>query len=167
MLKSKELGKAIEVAIQKKLDNGSVPTKAAIARHFGVKPPALSDWVKKGSISKDKLPEVWRFFSDVAGPEHWGMTDDEWPSGLTDSQALDLEIPSFLQVNQSPTRFNSQLESAKNIKSFRSQPKSDPIIDEVVKLMESINEKGKMMLLGQAKAFVEIYPLNKQAASSQ
>lgn len=82
MLKGKEFGKAIGQAIQRKLDNGQVKSKAEIARHFSMKPPSLSDWVKKGAVSKDKLPELWRYFSDVAGPDHWGMTDEEWPRGL-------------------------------------------------------------------------------------
>lgn len=82
MLKGTEFGKAIGEAIQRKLDRGSASSKAAIARHFNMQPPSLTDWVKKGSVAKDKLPELWRYFSDVAGPEHWGLTSSEWPSGL-------------------------------------------------------------------------------------
>lgn len=73
MLKGKALGDAIKYAIEKKLDRRLAPSKAAIAKHFGVKPPSIHDWIKKGSISKDKLPELWRYFSDVVGPEHWGL----------------------------------------------------------------------------------------------
>ncbi|EGL4564282.1 hypothetical protein IQ508_002306 [Salmonella enterica] len=65
MLSGKELGLAIEQAINKKLALGTVRTKAKIARHFEIKPPSIHDWIKKGSISKDKLPELWRYFSDV------------------------------------------------------------------------------------------------------
>lgn len=79
MLTGKQLGDAIAVAIKKKLESGAVKSKAEIARHFHVKLPSIYDWVKKGSISKDKLPELWAFFSDVAGPEHWGMPG--WPGG--------------------------------------------------------------------------------------
>ena len=82
MLKGKEFGEAIEKAIALKIRSGAVATKTAIANHFGVKLPSLADWIKKGSISKDKLPELWRYFSDVVGPEHWGLTEGEWPSGL-------------------------------------------------------------------------------------
>lgn len=84
MLKGRDFGAAIGVAIQKKIDARAVKSKADIARHFGMKPPSLSDWVKKGSVAKDKLPELWRYFSDVVGAEHWGMSDDEWPLGLSD-----------------------------------------------------------------------------------
>ncbi|MEY4922597.1 MAG: hypothetical protein RLY17_1314 [Pseudomonadota bacterium] len=75
MLSGKELGHAIELAINKKISSGAIKTKAEVARHFNVKPPSIHDWIKKGSISKDKLPELWRYFSDVAGPEHWGLEE--------------------------------------------------------------------------------------------
>ena len=83
MLKGKELGKAIELAIKAKLDAGYARSKAEIAREFDMKPPSLTDWVKKGSISKDKLPKLWKYFSDVVGPDHWGLEKSEWPAGLT------------------------------------------------------------------------------------
>ncbi len=75
MLSGKDLGRAIEQAINKKIASGAVKSKAEIARHFKVQPPSIHDWIKKGSISKDKLPELWRFFSDVVGPEHWGLNE--------------------------------------------------------------------------------------------
>ncbi|MDA5499960.1 hypothetical protein [Yersinia aleksiciae] len=75
MLSGKELGQAIELAINKKISSGAIKTKAEVARHFKIKPPSIHDWIKKGSISKDKLPELWNYFSDVAGPEHWGLKE--------------------------------------------------------------------------------------------
>lgn len=83
MLKGKDFGAAISEAIQRMLDAGKVRSKAEIARHFDIKPPSLSDWEKRGTVSKDKLPEVWRYFSSVAGPEHWGLDRSEWPAGLS------------------------------------------------------------------------------------
>lgn len=77
MLNGTDLGAAIKVAIEKKIASGAVASQAAIARHFNVRPPSIHDWIKKGSISKDKLPELWRYFSDVVGPEHWGLRS--WP----------------------------------------------------------------------------------------
>lgn len=71
MLKGKDLGDAIGKAIDLKISSKAVKTKAEVAKHFGVKPPSLHDWIKRGVISKDKLPELWRYFSDVVGPEHW------------------------------------------------------------------------------------------------
>jgi hypothetical protein len=81
MLTGKALGQAIETAIQRKIAAGGARSKAEIAFHFGVKPPSVYDWIKKGAISKDKLPELWRYFSDVVGPTHWGMS--AWPGGGT------------------------------------------------------------------------------------
>lgn len=75
MLSGKELGQAIELAINKKISSGAIKTKAEVARHFKIKPPSIHDWIKKGSISKDKLPELWNYFSDVVGPEHWGLKE--------------------------------------------------------------------------------------------
>ncbi|EIX9596861.1 MULTISPECIES: DNA-binding transcriptional repressor RacR [Klebsiella pneumoniae complex] len=73
MLSGKDLGRAIEQAIDKKIAKGSAKSKAEIARHFKIKPPSIHDWINKGSISKEKLPELWNYFSDVVGPEHWGL----------------------------------------------------------------------------------------------
>ena len=75
MLSGKDLGRAIEQAINKKIASGAVKSKAEIARHFKVQPPSIHDWIKKGSISKDNLPELWRVCSDVVGPELWGRSD--------------------------------------------------------------------------------------------
>lgn len=75
MFSGKELGHAIELAINKKISSGAIKTKAEVARHFKIKPPSIHDWIKKGSISKDKLPELWNYFSDVVGPEHWGLKE--------------------------------------------------------------------------------------------
>jgi hypothetical protein len=77
MLKGKQLGDAIKRAIELKIASGAVRSKSEIARHFGIQPPSIHDWINKGSISKDKLTELWRYFSDVVGMEHWGITGDE------------------------------------------------------------------------------------------
>lgn len=86
MLNGTDLGAAIKAAIEKKIASGAAPSQAAIARHFNVRPPSIHDWIKKGSISKDKLPEMWRYFSDVVGPEHWGLKS--WPD-MGSSAALE------------------------------------------------------------------------------
>ncbi|MPS76556.1 MAG: LexA family transcriptional repressor [Achromobacter sp.] len=91
MLNGTDLGAAIKAAIEKKIASGAVASQAAIARHFNVKPPSIHDWIKKGSISKDKLPELWRYFSDVVGPDHWGLK--AWPDmGATTPEATPPEI---------------------------------------------------------------------------
>ena len=68
MLKGKELGRAIGDAIKRK-----GVSQAEVARHFGIKPPSISDWIKRGTIGKDKIEELVRYFSDIVGPEYWGI----------------------------------------------------------------------------------------------
>lgn len=99
MLSGKDLGRAIEQAINKKIASETVKSKAEIARHFKVQPPSIHDWIKKGSISKDKLPELWRFFSDVVGPEHWGLNEYPIPTPSTsDTKSELLDINSLYQA---------------------------------------------------------------------
>jgi transcriptional regulator with XRE-family HTH domain len=76
MLTGKELGFAIREAISLK-----GVTQRELARVFDVKPPSIQDWMNKGTVSKDKLPALWKYFDDVVGPEHWGLdTFPRWPS---------------------------------------------------------------------------------------
>lgn len=69
MISDKELGDAIREAIILK-----GVTKKSVADYFGVKPPSVQDWIARGTISKEKLPALWEYFSDVVGPEHWGLS---------------------------------------------------------------------------------------------
>lgn len=73
MLNGKELGAAIASAIQLKIDAGYVSSKASVARELGVEPNVVYGWIRTGSISKERLPKLWEYFSDVVGPEHWGI----------------------------------------------------------------------------------------------
>lgn len=91
MLNGKPLGNAIKEAIELKLKLGKIRFKKDVSNHFGIKQPSMADWIKKGSIGKDKLPELWRYFSDVVGPEHWGMSLGEWPQELAGSLSIDVE----------------------------------------------------------------------------
>ncbi|MES2187295.1 MAG: S24 family peptidase [Pseudomonadota bacterium] len=68
MLTGPELGAAIASAIEKK-----GVSKVAVAAWFGVKPPSIQDWIRRGTISKEKLPLLWEYFAEVAGPDHWGL----------------------------------------------------------------------------------------------
>jgi hypothetical protein len=72
----KELGEAIRVAIEKKIDLGVSKKQIAVA--FGIKEPSIADWIKKGSIGKERLPKLWRYFSDVVDMEHWGLSPDDF-----------------------------------------------------------------------------------------
>lgn len=84
MLTGQELGAAIKDAIEKK-----GVSQVAIAAHFGVKPPSVQDWIRRGTIGKEKLPKLWAFFSDVVGPEHWGLASSDQHQGLWQSDALE------------------------------------------------------------------------------
>lgn len=72
MLSGPELGRAIEAA--RKLKGVQ---KKDIAAHFGVKPPSVQAWVQRGTVSKSRLSELFAYFADVVGPEHWGMRPEE------------------------------------------------------------------------------------------
>lgn len=72
MLTGEKLGQAIAQAIAMK-----GVTKAAVARHFGVKPPSVQEWIKYGRIGKERLGALFSYFSDVCEPGHWGLSDPE------------------------------------------------------------------------------------------
>lgn len=87
MLTGEELGAAIRAAIQKK-----GVSQVAVAAHFGVKPPSIQDWMRRGTIGKEKLPRLWAYFSDVVGPEHWGLTGSTASYQQEDAhQSIDLQ----------------------------------------------------------------------------
>ena len=68
MLTGPELGAAIDAA---RIAKGV--SKKQLADDFQVKPPSVQGWVKNGRIDKSKLMDVIVYFSDVVGPEHWGL----------------------------------------------------------------------------------------------
>lgn len=71
MLTGKDLGEAIARAITLK----GVKVRD-VADHFRIKPPSVYNWLETGRIDKGKLFELFAYFADVVGPEHWGV-----PSG--------------------------------------------------------------------------------------
>jgi carbonic anhydrase len=98
MLKGKELGAAIKQAIDLKIASGAIVSKADVAKYFDIKTPSIYDWIKKGSISKDKLVKLWDYFSDVVGPEHWGIDNSVYKAAKVGSS------PSTLKQDQTPYR---------------------------------------------------------------
>lgn len=88
MLTGKDLGAALAQAIELK-----GVRKVELARHFGVTPPSVQEWIKRGVISKDKLPEIWRYFSDVVGPQHWGLDTALVPSEANVEQGPNMHGP--------------------------------------------------------------------------
>jgi len=143
MLNGKKLGAAIDSAIVLKLETGAAKSKAEIARHFLIKPPSLSDWVKKGSISKDKIPELFRYFSDVVGHKHWGLTADEWPAGLSLSAKKD--------------RQRGNVEAL-----FKNTDRLSGLLKDLVIVAKAMNERGQIELIGRAKEMAPNYPADQK-----
>lgn len=68
MLSGEKLGSALREAMRLK---GVGAT--AVARHFGIKPPSVYDWMERGCIDKKHLGRLVQFFVDVVPPSHWGV----------------------------------------------------------------------------------------------
>lgn len=127
MLTGKELGDAIAEAIRLK-----GVSKASVARHFGVKPPSISDWIKRGTIDKARLDELFIYFSSVVGPEHWGIArkaKQHWPTSLS--------------VNEPKPRYGRAL------------------VQQVCDLAEQISDDGLRELAGFARCLTGTHPLTK------
>lgn len=148
MLKGKDFGKAIGEAIEKKLELGEVRSKAEIARHFKMKPSSLADWVNKGSISKDKLNELYRYFSDVVSYDHWGLTKGEWPSELSET------------VKESKTRAS---QNPARVIQLRRGTDHDRHIKEVIELMSKTDAEGKIRCAALVKKEIEDYTKRRKA----
>lgn len=91
MLTGKQLGDAIRTALEMKKKR-----PADLATHFHVRPPSVQGWLSKGTISKSKLPELWNYFSDVVGPEHWGMK--AWPTGPVPGELFERPTEEEIQL---------------------------------------------------------------------
>ena len=89
MLTGKYLGDAIREAIRLKKASGAISGTRDVAGHFWIKTPSIYDWMKKGSIGKEKLQRLFEYFSDVVGPEHWGIDDSNW---LFEGKAIEGEL---------------------------------------------------------------------------
>ena len=136
MLTGKDLGDAIRDAIREairlKKASGSISGTRDVASHFGIKTPSIYDWMKKGSIGKEKLQRLFEYFSDVVGPEHWGIDDSNW---LLEGKAIEGEF--------------KRLEDQKIVQ--LPEPK-DALMDELVSIADRLTDRGKIELIGMAKA---------------
>lgn len=111
MFTGEKLGKAIAEAINRK-----GVSKADVAKHFKIKPPSVTGWIRTGRISKEHIGKLVEYFSDVAKPEHFGIENmniistekresnttvigglDPWDSDtpLTDD---DVEVPFYKEI---------------------------------------------------------------------
>lgn len=139
MLKGKELGAAIGEAIRLKVASGSIVSKADVAKHFGIKTPSIYDWIKKGSISKDRLFALWSYFSDVVGPEHWGIQDGLYQAAINTPRHVASD-------NASPI--------------YRITPKTkrQERIDDLVDFANNTNDEGLAVLLFKAREIASEHP---------
>lgn len=110
MFTGEKLGNAINEAIKKK-----GISKADVARHFGIKPPSVSGWIKTGRVSKEHIGRLIEYFSDVVTPEHFGIENmnikpldvepnatvigglSPWDSGTPLSDD-DVEVPFYKEI---------------------------------------------------------------------
>jgi Peptidase S24-like len=72
MLSGEKLGAAITKAMELK---GVGPKE--VAEHFGIKPPSVKDWERRGCVHKKHLGRLVSYFSDVVEPGHWGVNQAE------------------------------------------------------------------------------------------
>jgi transcriptional regulator with XRE-family HTH domain len=125
MLNKSELGKAIESARKKK-----GVTKKAMADHFGIKPPSIQDWVKHGRIDKEHLTELFRYFSDVVGPDHWGLAQDEAEFAYVFYQDILAKLPpSILKALRDLSALTPEIQRAST--------------EEVLSLIQQLSEQQK------------------------
>ena len=127
MLTGKEFGQAIAEAIRRK-----GVAKAAVARHFWIKPPSINDWINRGTVSKDKLDDLFLYFSDVCGPDHWGRSASEtrrWP--------------------------------AHRVSEPHQQHHSRNLVQRVCDIAEKIDDKGLHTLIDMAECLARSHPLAK------
>lgn len=92
MLTGEKLGQAIEAAIKLK-----GVSKKEVASFFSVQPPSIQDWVKRGTIGKEKLPKLWAYFADVVPASHWGLDALPGKDALqsTNQQADTSVVPAY------------------------------------------------------------------------
>jgi hypothetical protein len=133
MLTGKQFGVAIATAIRKK-----GVSKADVARHFGIKPPSISDWCNRGTVDKSRLEDLFAYFSDVVGPEHWG-----------------LQIGSMVARSGTTTYRVTAL-----------KPKKDRPKEELVALYSAMTDTAQQQLIGMAKLLAQQFPRAKANRAS-
>jgi SOS-response transcriptional repressor LexA len=94
MLTGEKLGTAIEQARKKKK-----VTKKAFADAMGVKPASVQTWVKHGRIAKERINDLVAYFSDVVGPDHWGL---DFSVGITNGGDSDSDPISGIYASAYP-----------------------------------------------------------------
>jgi len=80
MLMGESLGAALREAMKQK-----GVTQHDVAAAFGVRQPSVSEWLRYGRVAKKHIPALVNYFSDVVGPEHWGLPNN-WHSRAPEAQ---------------------------------------------------------------------------------
>lgn len=124
MLTGPDLGAAIEAA---RLAKGV--SKKKLADEFLVKQPSIQGWVKTGRIDKSKLMDLIAYFSDVVGPEHWGLR-----AGFSYENFSD-EALEAAPIEAESSAFDDLLDQLKNAKK-KASPKSQAVISRMIGLAE-------------------------------
>lgn len=127
MLTGPELGAAIEAA---RIAKGV--SKKNLADDFSVKPPSIQGWVKNGRIDKSKLMDVIAYFSDVVGPEHWGLR------------------PGFSYENLEVTNEDSAIQASTDGRSLASSA-ADMVRQMLAAKGTSLSEEARARLLAAAE----------------
>ena len=134
MLTGKQLGAAINEAIRR-----SGKTKVEVARHFGIKPPSISDWCKRGTVGKDKLDELFRYFSPWCDSAHWGIRQH------------------MLAINEpEPAPYHPKVTTISQ---------REPWAEELLELARAMNPDGRRELIGMARLLANIHPKPKAKRS--
>jgi transcriptional regulator with XRE-family HTH domain len=132
MLTGPDLGAAIEAA---RIAKGV--SKKQLADDFSVKPPSIQGWVKNGRIDKSKLMDVIAYFSDVVGPDHWGM-----PPGFT------YEHHSAAEAKPSPTESEAITTAADKIRlMLAGKSLGDDRLQKILAVAEGNEQEGTIEVL--------------------
>lgn len=124
MLTGPQLGAAIEAA---RIAKGV--SKKKLADDFDVKPPSVQGWVKNGRIDKSKLMDLIAYFSDVVGPEHWGLRAGFSFENLSES-AFEEDL-----VEVDVVEFDGLVGQLKDAKA-KASPRSQAVISRMIGLAE-------------------------------
>jgi len=146
MHEKETLGKALSDAMERK---GVGPTE--VAHHFGVKPPSVTDWKTTGRIAKKHIEKLVEYFSDVVGPEHWGLTAQsaQWFGWPENTRTLnDTETPRITP----PTPYEA-LSTLQTALSYMSLPERERIAQLLYTFALSPGQALKTDIASQIKQF--------------
>lgn len=105
MFEKTDLANALKSAIAKK-----GVTQKAVADHFGVQQPSVADWLAHGRISKKHIEKLVAYFSDVVGPDHWGLPATWAPGSMPPPNPPPFSPETMAKLNEQPAAIKQWLE---------------------------------------------------------